>query len=174
MRHLIFIFLLSSTVAFSQDSNFLETTNEKFSKFYISGDFLQIQDADLDFEFIDAIDNLTFGYFASKRLLIGFSNEDSKADFRVEDLNPVSDSLLVSKFQALVRVYTKHDFFFQLKMPLNSNISDISVLDQVRLGVGYSFRLTGDLYFDANYDLLAYNSDKFRKGKTHLGLSVKF
>ena len=77
---IIFIFLLSSTVAFSQDSNFLETTNEKFSKFYISGDFLQIQDADLDFEFIDAIDNLTFGYFASKRLLIGFSNEDSKAD----------------------------------------------------------------------------------------------
>jgi hypothetical protein len=108
--------------------------------------------------------------------MIGVTSENSQKDFRAKGLQPISDSLLISETQFLARYYNKYDCYLQLKLPASSQIYDVSILDQIRLGLGYQLKIYKDLYIDTNYDLylLKKINNDFRKGRLRFGLGFRF
>ncbi len=169
MRVVILFLLFISSFSFSQ------STQKHFNSFYISGDFGVVNDSDSDFQIADFKDHLTIGALFYDYWMIGVTTENSRKDFRVDGLEPIPDSLLISETQVLARYYTKYDCYLQIKLPISSQVSDVSILDQVRLGVGYQVMVYNDLFLDTNYDLyLSSNKHDFRKGKLKLGVGLKF
>ena len=154
--------------------SFAQSSQKYFNSVYVNSAIYIMNDADAEFQMVEFKDYLTIGIFYKDHWMMGFSTEDSRTDFRVDGLEPIPDSLLISEMQFLTRYYSKYDYYLQIKLPFSSQITDVSILDQIRIGAGYQFKVYNDFFLDAYYDLYALTINReFRKGKLSLGISFK-
>tara|TARA_B110000881_G_C18489243_1_gene470848 strand:- start:217 stop:822 length:606 start_codon:yes stop_codon:yes gene_type:complete len=158
MKKVIFILVFIPFIACSQtfiSTNFIERTN--------SGEKITP---------ISMFNNLSVGSFINDNLILGITTEDAVLDYIEEGYNPVQDSLIISNFQLFLKYYTD-DFFLLMKMPPYTNFSNISINDNIRVGVGYVIYRDENLDFEVSYNrLLNSNQNGFHKGELNVGIST--
>ena len=121
---------------------------------------------------INMFENFYFGSFINDNLILGITAEDAVSDYIEEEYNPMQDSLIISSFQLFFKYYTD-DFFFLMKMPPYTNFSNISIYDNIRVGVGYVIYRDKKLDLEVSYNrLLNSNQNGFYKGEFNLGIST--
>ena len=158
MKKLIFILVFIPFIACSQiviSTNFIERTN--------SGEKITP---------INMFNNLSVGSVINDNLILGITTEGAVSDYIEEGYNPVQDSLIISSFQLFLKYYAD-DFFLLMKMPPYTNFSNISINDNIRVGVGYVIYKDEKLDFEVSYNrLLHSNQNGFHKGELNLGIST--
>ena len=155
MKKLIFIFFIIPFFTYSQ--------------LVISTKLIEITDAKRE---INKVLDFSIGSFINNKTIVGITNEQAVADYIKAGFNPVQDSLIVSNFQLFFKYYNK-DYFVLMKMPISSDIRDISIFDRTRFGGGYIFYSYNDLEFDISYDfLLSSNLNGWNKGKLGIGITA--
>jgi hypothetical protein len=158
MNKVIFILVFIPLIACSQiviSTNFIERANaiEKITP-------------------INMLNNFSVGSFINDNLILGITTKDAVSDYIQEGYNPVEDSLIISDFQLFIKYYTDN-FFLLMKMPAYTNFSNISIHDNIRIGVGYLIYKDEDLDFEISYNrLLNSNQNGFHKGELNLGIST--
>jgi hypothetical protein len=158
MKKVIIILVFIPFIACSQtfiSTNFIERTNlgEKITP-------------------IKMLDNLSVGSFINDNLILGITTEGAVSDYIEEGYNPVQDSLTLSSFQLFLKYYAD-DFFLLMKMPPYTNFSNISINDNIRVGVGYVIYKDEKLDFEVSYNRLVHsNQNGFHKGELNLGIST--
>ena len=116
--------------------------------------------------------NLSVGSVINDNLILGITTEDAVSDYIEEGYNPVQDSLIISSFQLFLKYYAD-DFFLLMKMPPYTNFSNISINDNIRVGVGYVIYKDENLDFEVSYNrLLNSNQNGFHKGELNLGIAT--
>ena len=121
---------------------------------------------------INMLNNLSVGSFINDNLILGITTKDAVSDYIEEGYNPVQDSLIISNFQLFLKYYAD-DFFLLMKMPPYTNFSNISINDNIRVGVGYVIYKDEKLDFEVSYNrLLHSNQNGFHKGELNLGIST--
>tara|TARA_B110000008_G_scaffold276989_1_gene317389 strand:+ start:138 stop:722 length:585 start_codon:yes stop_codon:yes gene_type:complete len=155
MKKLIFIFFIIPFFTYSQ--------------LVISTKLIEITDAKRE---INKVLDFSIGSFINNKTIVGITNEQAVADYIKAGFNPVQDSLIVSNFQLFFKYYNK-DYFVLMKIPISSDIRDISIFDRTRFGGGYIFYSYNDLEFDISYDfLLSSNLNGWNKGKLGIGITA--
>jgi len=155
MKKLIFIFFIIPFFTYSQ--------------LVISTKLIDIKDAKRE---INKVLDFSIGSFINNKTIVGITNEQAVADYIKVGFNPVQDSLIVSNFQLFFKYYNK-DYFVLMKIPISSDIRDISIFDRTRFGGGYIFYSYNDLDFDISYDfLLSSNLNGWNKGKLGIGITA--
>jgi len=155
MKKLIFFFIIIPFFTYSQ--------------LVISTKLIEIKDAKNE---INKVLDFSIGSFINNKTIVGITNEQAVADYIKAGFNPVQDSLIVSNFQLFFKYYNK-DYFFLMKIPISSDIRDISIFDRTRIGGGYIFYSYNDLEFDISYDfLLSSNINGWNKGKLGIGITA--
>ena len=155
MKKLIFIFFIIPFFTYSQ--------------LVISTKLIEITDAKRE---INKLLDFSIGSFINNKTIVGITNEQAVADYIKAGFNPVQDSLIVSNFQLFFKYYNK-DYFVLMKIPISSDIRDISIFDRTRFGGGYIFYSYNDLEFDISYDfLLSSNLNGWNKGKLGIGITA--
>ena len=155
MKKLIFIFFIIPFFTYSQ--------------LVISTKLIDIKDAKRE---INKVLDFSIGSFINNKTIVGITNEQAVADYIKAGFNPVQDSLIVSNFQLFFKYYNK-DYFVLMKIPISSDIRDISIFDRTRFGGGYIFYSYNDLDFDISYDfLLSSNLNGWNKGKLGIGITA--
>ena len=155
MKKLIFIFFIIPFFTYSQ--------------LVISTKLIEITDAKRE---INKVLDFSIGSFINNKTIVGITNEQAVADYIKAGFNPVQDSLIVSNFQLFFKYYNK-DYFVLMKIPISSDIRDISIFDRTRFGGGYIFHSYNDLEFDISYDfLLSSNLNGWNKGKLGIGITA--
>ena len=155
MKKLIFIFFIIPFFTYSQ--------------LVISTKLIEIKDAKRE---INKVLDFSIGSFINNKTIVGITNEQAVADYIKAGFNPVQDSLIVSNFQLFFKYYNK-DYFVLMKIPISSDIRDISIFDRTRFGGGYIFYSYNDLEFDISYDfLLSSNLNGWNKGKLGIGITA--
>jgi len=118
------------------------------------------------------LNNLYIGSVINDNLILGITSDAATSDYIEEGYNPVGDSLIVSSFQLFLKYYSD-DFFFLMKMPTYTNLSNISINDNIRIGVGYVIYRDEKLDLEVSYNrLLNSNQNGFYKGELNLGIST--
>ncbi|MAR40189.1 MAG: hypothetical protein CMD22_05965 [Flavobacteriales bacterium] len=159
MKKLIFIFYFIYFIPIFTYSQVIITTNF-------------IERTDTQKKTTDILD-LSISSFIGNDLLIGLTNEDAVADYIQEGFNPIVDSFIVSDFQLFFKYYHDKSSFFILKIPTSSDAIGVSVLDRIRVGVGYVFYSENNFDFDISYDLLLRsNINGWKKGRLTIGVSA--
>ena len=121
---------------------------------------------------INMFENFYFGSFINDNLILGITNDDAVSDYIEDGYSPVKDSLIISNFQLFLKYYSD-DFFFLMKIPPHTNISNISIYDNIRVGVGYIVYIDKKLDLELSYNrLLNSNQNGFCKGELNLSLST--
>ena len=121
---------------------------------------------------INMLNNLYIGSVINDNLILGITTDAATSDYIEEGYNPVGDSLIVSSFQLFFKYYSD-DFFFLMKMPPYTNISNTSIKDNIRVGVGYVIYRDKKLDLEVSYNrLLNSNQNGFHKGELNLGIST--
>ena len=155
MKKLIFIFFIIPFFTYSQ--------------LVISTKLIEIKDAKRE---INKVLDFSIGSFINNKTIVGITNEQAVADYIKAGFNPAQDSLIVSNFQLFFKYYNK-DYFVLMKIPISSDIRDISIFDRTRFGGGYIFYSYNDLKFDISYDfLLSSNLNGWNKGKLGIGITA--
>lgn len=160
MKKIIFTLVLLPFLVSSQNiisTNFIQRTNS-FEKPTL----------------INIFDNLYFGSFINNNLILGITSDASKSDYIKNGYTPVEDSLIVSKFQLFFKYYYD-DFFFLMKIPPYTNLSNISVNENIRIGLGYVVYKNDEFDLQVSYNrLLNSNKNGFYKGEINVGISTYF
>jgi len=121
---------------------------------------------------INMLNNLYIGSVINDDLILGITTDDAVSDYIKEGCNPLEDSLILSKFQLFLKYYSDN-LFFLLMMPHYTNISNISINDNVRVGVGYVIYRDKKIDLELSYNrLLNSNQNGFYKGELNLSLST--
>ena len=155
MKKLIFIFFIIPFFTYSQ--------------LVISTKLIEIKNAKRE---INKVLDFSIGSFINNKTIVGITNEQAVADYIKAGFNPVQDSLIVSNFQLFFKYYNK-DYFVLMKIPISSDIRDISIFDRTRFGGGHIFYSYNDLEFDISYDfLLSSNLNGWNKGKLGIGITA--
>ena len=142
------------------------------SQTFISTNFIERTNTSEKITPINMLNNLYIGSFINDNLILGITNEDAVSDYIEEEYNPMQDSLIISSFQLFFKYYTD-DFFFLMKMPPYTNFSNISIYDNIRVGVGYVIYRDKKLDLEVSYNrLLNSNQNGFHKGELNLGIST--
>ena len=142
------------------------------SQTFISTNFIERTNTSEKITPINMLNNLYIGSFINDNLILGITNEDAVSDYIEEEYNPMQDSLIISSFQLFFKYYTD-DFFFLMKMPPYTNFSNISIYDNIRVGVGYVIYRDKKLDLEVSYNrLLNSNQNGFYKGEFNLGIST--
>ena len=122
-----------------------------WSQTFISTSFIERTNSLEKITPINMLNNLYIGSVINDNLILGITNDDAVSDYIEDGYSPVKDSLIISNFQLFLKYYSD-DFFFLMKIPPHTNISNISIYDNIRVGVGYI------VYIDKKLDLeLSYN-----------------
>ena len=123
-------------------------------------------------EKITPLNNLYIGSVINDNLILGITTDNAVSDYIEEGYNSVEDSLIISNFQLFLK-YSYDDFFFLMKIPPYTNILNISIYDNIRVGVGYVIYRDKKLDLEVSYNrLLNSNQNGFYKGELNLGLST--
>ena len=155
MKKLIFLFFIIPFFTYSQ--------------LVISTKLIEITDAKRE---INKVLDFSIGSFINNKTIVGITNEQAVADYIKAGFNPVQDSLIVSNFQLFFKYYNK-DYFVLMKIPISSDIRDISIFDRTRFGGGHIFYSYNDLEFDISYDfLLSSNLNGWNKGRLGIGITA--
>ena len=158
MKKVVFILVFIPFIACSQiviSTNFIERANEREK-----------------ITLINILNSISVGSFINDNLILGVTNEYAVSDYIEEGYNPVQDSLIIANFQLFLKYYAD-DFFLLMKMPAYTNFSNISINDNIRLGVGYVMFRNEKLDFEISYNtLLKSNQNGFHKGELNLGIST--
>jgi len=118
------------------------------------------------------LNNLYIGSVINDDLILGITTDDAVSDYIKEGCNPLEDSLILSKFQLFLKYYSDN-LFFLMMMPHYTNISNISINDNVRVGVGYVIYRDKKIDLELSYNrLLNSNQNGFYKGELNLSLST--
>ena len=123
---------------------------------------------------INMFENFYFGSFINDNLILGITSNAAISDYIEEGYSPVEDSLIVSRFQLFLKYYS-NDFFFLMKIPPYTNFSNISINENIRIGVGYVLYKNEKIDLEVSYNrLLNSNENGFHKGELNLGISTYF
>ena len=142
------------------------------SQTFISTNFIERTNTSEKITLINMLNNLYIGSFINDNLILGISNEDAVSDYFEEEYNPIQDSLIISSFQLFVKYYSA-DFFIFMKIPPYTNFSNISLNDNLRVGVGYVVYKDKKLDLEVSYNrLVKSNQNGFYKGELNLGIST--
>jgi len=142
------------------------------SQTFVSTNFIERCNSSEKITQINMLNNLYIGSVINNNLILGITNDDAVLDYIEEGCNPVQDSLIISNFQLFLK-YSYDDFFFLMKIPPYANISNISIYDNIRVGVGYVIYRDKKLDLEVSYNrLLNSNQNGFYKGELNLGLST--
>jgi len=158
MKKFIIILVLFPFISWSQNfisTNFIERTNslDKINP-------------------INILNNLYIGSVINDNLILGITSEDAVSDFIEDGFDSVQDSLIISSFQLFVKYYSA-DFFIFMKIPPYTNFSNISLNDNLRVGVGYVVYKDKKLDLEVSYNrLVKSNQNGFYKGELNLGIST--
>ena len=140
------------------------------SQTFVSTNFIERTNSS---EKITPLNNLYIGSVINDNLILGITTDNAVSDYIEEGYNPVQDSLIISNFQLFLKYYSD-DLFFLMKMPAYTNISDISIYDNVRIGVGYVIFRNNKIDLEVSYNrLLNSNQNGFYKDELNLGISTR-
>ena len=143
-----------------------------WSQTFISTSFIERTNSLEKITPINILNNLYVGSVINDNLILGITTDDAVSDYIEKGFNPVKDSLIISNFQLFFKYYSD-DFFFLMKMPPYTNISNISIYDNIRIGAGYVIYRDEKLDFELSYNtLLNSNQNGFHKGELNLGIST--
>ena len=142
------------------------------SQIFISTSFIERTNSSEKITPINMLNNLYIGSVINDNLILGITTDDDVSDYIEEGYNPVKDSLIISNFQLFFKYYSD-DFFFLMKMPPYVNISNTSIYDNIRVGVGCVIYRDKELDLEVSYNrLLNSNQNGFYKGEFNLGIST--
>ena len=143
-----------------------------WSQTFISTSFIERTNSLEKITPINMLNNLYIGSVINDNLILGITNDDAVSDYIEDGYSPVKDSLIISNFQLFLKYYSD-DFFFLMKIPPHTNISNISIYDNIRVGVGYIVYIDKKLDLELSYNrLLNSNQNGFCKGELNLSLST--
>lgn len=159
MKYLLFIFLYLPLISASQ--------------VFISTSFINRADANKKFSSSNLCENIAISSFINNNIAIGFSNENSFADYIYDGLNPVQDSLVIADYKFFLNYYLKNNIFIFYSFPFKKMNEGINLLERHRFGAGFNIFISKYSLCEFNYNLLvSSNKNGFRKGK--LSISYKY
>ena len=143
-----------------------------FSQFYMSTNFAEITDASKEISSVHLLNSFYIGSLINDDLILGITTEPAVVDYIENGYNPVQDSLIVSSFQIFFKRYIDN-YFILVRIPAYTNFSNISISDQIRVGMGHVIYRIEKFNFEISYStLLNPNKNGLRKGELSLGVST--
>ena len=95
--------------------------------------------------------NISLSKHIYKNIETGITNRKSLADYISEGQTPIQDSITISNYQIFAKYHFENNLFFTLISPITNYNSEIKLVDRIRIGGGYIFKIEKDIFKLSNF-----------------------
>ena len=132
------------------------------------------KDANDEYSGESLTNNLGFGYMINDNFMGGLTMTDATNDAVADDAGDIANTI-EADMQLFVRYYYNENLFLSVTTPWGTETEDVSAMDMMRLGAGYSVNVCNNINVEAGYSMLtSTDANDDRKGEFKVGLSVSF